>query len=606
MCGIAGYIGKAEIEKAPILRTLELMKNRGPDHQDYVAFRDGDLHVALLHSRLTIIDEDDRSNQPFTIGDSTLIFNGEIYNYIELRDRLKKEAIRFRTESDTEVLLHAYLSWGERCVEEFEGMWSFAIYDRKQRKLLLSRDRFREKPLYVFETPDGIYFGSEVKFIKSLLGFNLTVNMRQVFRYLVNGYKSLYKTEETFFVGIREVPNASNAIIDHDLRLKSYRYWNPVYAPREMSLNDAIEGFRERLLESIKIRLRADVPIAFCLSGGVDSSAIVSIASKLFHYEVATFSIIDHDERYNEYHNIQATLADIQCKHEIIEVPKKQTFERLHRLVAYHDAPLYTITFFVHSLLLEAISKSCYRVAVSGIGADEMISGYHDHFNLHLYEMRTRADYQRYLDDWNAHTRHFVRNPFLKNPELYFNAPDFREHIYLNNDIFSSFLKVGFKEPFTEETYSDSLMRNRMLNELFHEAVPVALHDDDLNSMFYSVENRSPYLDSRLFEFSYSIPSEYLILDGYGKYPLREAVRGILNETVRSDRRKRGFNASINSLIDFKDKKNRDSILSEGKIYDFVDREKIEPLLIKSPMPNSFSKFLFNMINAKIFLELNP
>jgi asparagine synthase (glutamine-hydrolysing) len=143
------------------------------------------------------------------------------------------------------------------------------------------------------------------------------------------------------------------------------------------------------------------------------------------------------------------------------------------------------------------------------------------------------------------------------------------------------------------------------MNELFHEAVPVILHEDDKNSMMYSVENRSPYLDSKLCGFAYSIPVEYLIRDGYGKYILREAVKGILNDKVRLDRRKIGFNASIHSLIDFKRKENRDLLLDGGLVYDYVKKEKVEEVLLMDPMPNSYSKFLFNFINVKIFLEGN-
>ena len=192
------------------------------------------------------------------------------------------------------------------------------------------------------------------------------------------------------------------------------------------------------------------------------------------------------------------------------------------------------------------------------------MTGYYDHFNLYLYEMRFSPDYPRYLEEWRRHLGHIVRNPYLKDPELYLNRPDFRGHIYLDNDEFAAMLKDDFHEEFTEIVYADSLLRSRMMNELFHESIPVILHEDDLNSMLYSIENRSPFLDSKLFEIAYSIPNEYLIRDGYAKYVLREAVKGILNEKVRGDRKKVGFNASFNSLVDLDDRDNRD-YLSTGR-----------------------------------------
>lgn len=606
MCGIAGYIGKRALADAAIQATLVRMQNRGPDDQSFVQIEQGNLHIALLHSRLSIIDLDARANQPFTIGECTIVFNGEIYNYVELRTELEKCGVAFHTASDTEVLLQYYLRYGAECVRYFEGMWSFAIYDRRTGMLLLSRDRFAEKPLYYVQTTDGLYFGSEVKFLKSLSDENFSVNKRQIQRYLVNGYKSLYKTGETFFTDVKELPYATNAVIGGNLLLRNTSYWKPEVRIQPMSLHDAIEGARHHLIESMKIRLRADVPLAFCLSGGVDSAALASIAAKEFNCDVASFSIVDPDERYNEYENIKATVDDIGCKNTIIELSHEASFERLQRLVAYHDAPVYTISYHIHSYLSEAISANGYKVAFSGTSADELFTGYYDHFNLHLHEMRQHPNYSRYKEEWQQHIASIVRNPHLQNPELYADNSNFRGHIYLNNDEFASYLTDDFAEEFIEERFCDSLLRNRMLNEVFYEGTRVILHEDDLNSMCYSVENRSPFLDTRLFDFCYSVPSEHLIRDGYGKYVLREAVKGILNDKVRLDRKKKGFNASISSVFNLQDPVLRDYLLNpEAEIFTVVRRDAIEKLLDMNPIPNSYSKFLFSFMNARIFLELN-
>jgi asparagine synthase (glutamine-hydrolysing) len=605
MCGIAGYIGKREISPEDLDRTLQLMKNRGPDHQKWVRVKEPGRNVYFLHSRLSIIDLDPRSHQPFFRNGVWLAYNGEIYNYREVREELEKDGAVFTTSSDTEVLLEAYLRHGEACVEKFEGMWAFAIYDTRDRKLFLSRDRFAEKPLYFVETPDGFYFGSEVKFLKALSGRSFPVNRKQVLRYLVNGYKALYKQPETYFDGIREIPFATSAVISQEGRLRLDRYWQPVARPQAMTMAEAVEGARHHLVESMRIRLRADVPLAFCLSGGVDSASLVSIAAKEFGYDAATFSIIDSDERYNEFDNIRATIDDLGCKHTLIHLECGDTLKHLRELVAYHDAPVATITYLVHSYLSRAIHEAGYRVAFSGTSADELFTGYYDHFYLHLYEMRGHPDYPKLVADWQEHTGKFVRNPFFKNPELYFQDPGFRGHIYLNNDVYRSYLKVPFEEGFIEEQMDASLLRSRMLNELFYEATPVVLHEDDLNSMKYSVENRSPFLDTRLYEFAYSIPKEHLIRDGYGKYVLREAVKGVLNDRVRLDRRKKGFNASISSILDFDSPQVIEELLSDSPLYDIVDREKVRPLFKSGAHEDSANKFLFNLVNAKIFLEQN-
>jgi asparagine synthase (glutamine-hydrolysing) len=549
---------------------------------------------------------DPRANQPFAIGDYSLIFNGEIYNYVELRRDLIDRGIELHTTSDTEVLLRYYILHGEQCVQYFEGMWAFAIYDAQKSSLFLSRDRFAEKPLYYMESPEGFFFGSEVKFLKALSGKSLSVNEHHVLRYLVNGYKALYKTEETFFTDVRELPYASSMVVGTDGKKRVSSYWKPQSCVRPMTLGDAVDGVRQHLMESVRIRLRSDVPLAFCLSGGVDSAALASIAVKEFNSAITTFSLIDSDERYNERDNMLATINDLGCRHELIDIPQEEGLPRLKKLIEYHDAPVATITYYVHSLLSEAIAKKGYRVAFSGTAADELFTGYYDHFLLHLFEMRKRPDYARYLKEWEEHIRKFVRNPILQNPNLYMKNQQAREHVFDNSAEFRGFARRPFDEAFTETYFCDSLLRNRMMNEIFEEATRVILHEDDLNSMMYSIENRSPYLDSRLFAFAYSIPPEYLIRDGYGKYLLREAMKGILSDKVRLDRQKKGFNASIHSIVDLKSEENIAYLLEEkSPIFNLVSREKVKALMSAEWLPNHQSKFLFSFISAKMFMEMN-
>ena len=216
MCGIAGYFCKAQVGDSRIHKTLNLMRNRGPDNQDFRIFRTSgkERFVGLLHSRLSIIDLDPRSNQPFTIGSHTIVFNGEIYNYLELRDALHKRGIVLNTSSDTEVLLHYFRIYGEKCVDFLEGMWAFAVYDSENETLFLSRDRFAEKPLYYYEDSRGFYFGSEIKFLKCLSGQSFTVNHHHLMRHIAHGYKALYKSDDTYFCGIKELKYAQNLCVN--------------------------------------------------------------------------------------------------------------------------------------------------------------------------------------------------------------------------------------------------------------------------------------------------------------------------------------------------------------------------------------------------------
>jgi asparagine synthase (glutamine-hydrolysing) len=607
MCGIAGYIGKNIHNEMTLNDTLSKMNKRGPDHQEYRSYLHSNTFTYLLHSRLSIIDLASRSDQPYTIGEHVIIFNGEIYNYLELKEKLISKGIFFETSSDTEVLLHYYILYGEECVQYFEGMWAFAIYNTRTGKLFLSRDRFGEKPLYYYKTVHGFYFGSEIKFLRSLSGVHFTPNYRQLQRYLAQGYKSLYKGKDTFYNEICEIGSGENCTItlENDPLIK--KYWRPeVVVNKSMTLYDAIEGTRYHLINSMKIRLRADVPLAFCLSGGVDSASLVSIAAKEFNYNVESFSIIDSDERYNELDNIMATVNDTGCHHTLINLNYENNLGRLKELIAYHDSPVATTTFFVHSMLSEQIKKSAFKVAFSGTSADELFTGYYDHFLLHLHEMKDHPDYEIYLNDWYQHTGKYVRNPILKNPHLYDENPGFREHVFDNAAEFTTYLVDNQIEPFTESMITDSLLRNRMMNELFHEATPVILHEDDLNSMLYSIENRSPFLDTSLLKFAASIPSEHLIKNGFGKYVLRESMKGILNDQVRLDRKKKGFNASINSLFNLQSREIMDYFLDpSAEIFKIIDHSAVSRIFKMNPASNEYSKFIFSFMNAKIFLEQN-
>jgi asparagine synthase (glutamine-hydrolysing) len=350
--------------------------------------------------------------------------------------------------------------------------------------------------------------------------------------------------------------------------------------------------------------MRSDVPLAFCLSGGVDSSSLASIAVKEFNCKIKTFSIIDTDSRYNEISNINTTIKDLGCDSELIELSKENFLENLKDLIKYHDGPVPTITQYIHSLLTSSINKNEYKVAISGTAADEIFTGYYDHFLLHLYSIKESESYQKNLSYWKEHILNFVQNPYFKDPNLYIKNPKFRDHIYDRSKEISQFLCKPYSNNFDEKIFTKNLFSNRRLNELFYENTPLILNEEDLNSMKYSVENRSPFLDKKLVEFAFSIPEDFLIQKGYGKYILRESLKGILNEKVRFDRLKKGFNASINSLIDFEDKEVRNFLLNPSSpIFELVKREKIAKLFINKFIPNYQSKFIFNFISAKIFLD---
>ena len=608
MCGIAGYFGKRSISKESIERTLQNMRQRGPDFSDYYSKSyPNNLFVYLLHSRLSIIDLHPRSNQPLKIGDDIIIFNGEIYNYLELKENLISNKVNLTTNSDTEILLQYYKIYKEKCVDYFEGMWSFAIYNIAKQKLFLSRDRFAEKPLYFFQNANGIFFASEIKYLGSLTNKNFSPNINMLNKFISLGYKSIFKTKDTFFNEVKKLNNAENLLCDNNLKPNVIKYWKPkIKIDNKLSINEAIENTKKLLIDSVRLRMRSDVPLAFCLSGGVDSSGLASIATKELNCKIKTFSIIDSDNRYNEIKNIKSTILSLGCESEIIELSKNNFLENLKDLIQYHDGPVSTITQYVHSLLTNSISKNGYKVAIAGTAADEIFTGYYDHFLLHLYSIKKSKSFQKNLSYWKEHILGLLRNPNFQDPDLYIKNPKFRDHIYDGTKETSKFLLKPFPDNFDEENFTNNLLSNRRLNELFYENTPLILQQEDLNSMKYSIENRSPFLDKKLVEFAFSIPEEHLIQNGFGKYILRESLKGILDDNVRLDREKKGFNASINSLLNFNSKEVINYILNPSSaIFDLVDRLKFEKLLKNEYFPNHMSKFIFYVLSTKIFLDLN-
>lgn len=606
MCGIAGYYGTQELPPERIHDCLRVMGRRGPDHAG--AFHHNPTlgrHAYLLHTRLSIIDLDSRADQPFHCGSQVLVYNGELYNYVEVRQELAAAGDSFTTESDTEVLARLLSRHGWPGLDKGEGMWTFAWYDTRDGSLLLGRDRFGEKPLYLYQDETGWYFGSEVKFIACLLGQRLQVNSAQLYRYLVNGYKSLYKSSDTFFCGVSELPSGSVLRIDTKGQTVAHRYWTPAFAPDDaMSYTDAVCGARAALVRSVKLRLRADVPLAFCMSGGVDSNSLIGIARNVCGYDVHGFTIANTDARYEEQDLIDQAVAELGIRHTSIPVNTREFLPKMRTLVRQHDAPIYTITYYAHWLLMESVAAHGYRIAVSGTAADELFTGYYDHHLAYLYEIRNEPRlHAAARAGWMRQVQPIVRNPFLRNPEAFIENPTLRDHIFLNAEGFARDLLVEWAEPFTEEHYTDSLLRNRMLNELFHESVPVILHEDDLNAMYFSIENRSPFLDRELFEFCYRIPSRYLIREGLAKAVLRDAMSGIAPKRILTNPRKVGFNAPIFSFLDVSDPEVKSALLDRSPIFEHVRRGAIEELLQKPDLPNSESKFLFYFLSSKLFLE---
>jgi len=608
MCGIAGSLGYSPTTEIDYNSVLTSLANRGPDNSSKI-FLDNienkNINLSLFHTRLSIIDLNSRANQPYKSNNCILIFNGEIYNYVELKNHLISKGITFETNSDTEVLLKSYLFFGNSFLEHLEGMWAFAIWDNNKKKLLISRDRFGEKPLFYYFDKNNFFFASETNALRKLVNKNFDINFPKMYDYLGLGYKSLNKDFNSFYKNIFKLPNSSYLEIDLNLNKKKEIFWKPQIKTSSFNKNYQDE-IKEILINGLKKRIRSDVPLAVSLSGGIDSTIIASIIKKKLNCDISSYSIIDEDERYNEAKNINATVNDLEIQNKKIKINNPNNIEKLEELINYHDSPIPTISQFIHSYLCSEIKKDKIKVVFSGVGADEVFTGYYEHFITHLFEMHKIGKFDEYKKSWETHIKPRARNKFYKDEYLFVNDPGFRDHVYHNHVEFNEwFSDKNIKTSSYKETnYTNSLMKNRMLNELFAEIVPAMVQHEDLNAMMNSIENRSPFLDHKLLDKVMSLPEEIFIKNGYNKIILRDLSKNIITDKVRNDRTKKGFNASISSLINLKDKNIKERFLDKSnQSFEIIDRNKIIKYFDSKHIQNQYSKFLFSFINISIFLS---
>ncbi len=608
MCGIAGYIGKKTISTKSINSVMQVMINRGPDFQDYFYKKYERINICMIHSRLSIIDLNDRSNQPMIYRNKVIIFNGEIYNYVELKKILENKNYKFKTNSDTEVLIKLYDYFGDDFYKYLEGMWSFAIFSLKEKKLILSRDRFGEKPLYYLKTAHGIYFGSETRFIENLINFKQEINRNKVLDYLSYGYNSVFLDNKTFKKNILSINPSTYTIIDHNLEIKSKKYWKikKIKQTKENE-NEILEKLSNLLQDALKIRLRSDVKNIFCLSGGIDSGSLVSISAKIFNISVDTFSIIDSkSKKYNEQRLIEFTLNDTKANKNYLHTEKINLFDNLDKIVEYYNSPILTVNYFLHSLMQKKISEMGYKVVLSGNGADEIYSGYYDHYLYHLSDLKnyfSNKEFKKNFELWKKYITPMIRNEDYKNFNKYFKKnkkitllKDYDHIIKKNRDLYSKEVRIF-----------DSELKNKLLSQIPERLYPI-LYMDDLNSMMNSIENRTPFLDKNLAEYLFSIPTNLFIQNGYSKYLLRKSMENILNDKIRNMRRKYGFNASISSFNDINKKKYTEYIFDHiNKLRDYVKPNELQNFL-KNLEFNNLSdrenKFLFRLVSACSFVKL--
>jgi asparagine synthase (glutamine-hydrolysing) len=543
MCGISGIIHHdgAPVGEEQLHAMMRAMKHRGPD--DEGLFAEDNLGLGFV--RLSILDLSAAGHQPMLSADGryVLIFNGEIFNYIELREELKAKGHHFHTQTDSEVLLAAWQEWGEDMLHRFNGMWSFVIYDRKEKSLFGARDRYGIKPFFYCQDGARFIFASEPPSILAVLGRKPTPDPDTLFGYLA--FNRTDQNEHTFFKEIKKLNHGHCFRIDlksGDRSFRPHRWYD-----LRNRLNGSVSGpeeYRDLFASSVQLRLRSDVPVGVCLSGGLDSSSIVSLLHGDFGLkELNTFSAV-YGKGRNGDESAFIDLYQDRLKNMYYTYPdEKALMADLEDLTRAQLEPVPSTSTYAQYRVMK-LAKEHVTVTLDGQGADEALAGYHYFFGFHFKNLLRQGRAGRLASEmghyWSKHRSlyGFKSLAFFLLPSFLRTRVRVMEKGYLHPDFYKAQSAGG--GDIAGELYGSNSLQEALINH-FEYKLEHLLKWEDRNSMWFSIEARVPFLDYRLVERTLPLRDDLIIRDGMTKYVLREAMKGTLPEPIRTRRDKVGF-----------------------------------------------------------------
>ena len=612
MCGI---YGKIESSKA-VSRDIFPVSHRGPDFFDTKEFIVGDRRLTLAHWRLAIIDLKNESNQPFESADtgSWIVFNGEIYNYRELRALISGN---FKTKSDTEVLLAAYNKWGVECLKYLRGMFSFIIFDQSKNQLFVARDRFGIKPLYFRYSETSLEFASE---IKQLLVMNPKINLPRARDYLFFGSQD--NTDETLFQGIRQIRGGQYMLVDCKTPTKpSLRTWyrlqeSPGY---EGSYEDAQEEFREKFFQSLSLHLQADVPLGFSLSGGLDSTSILCSSALVSDFSDnqplsfnATFDFVGLNE------SPFATLSAEKAKsHLSFVTPKPQLLEKIANLTFYHDEPIPNASILAQDAVYRAASAAGIKVMLVGQGGDEILGGYEDFaypYISHLLRQgslpaawKESLSFQRVagFSFLNAFKRFLFNNAPIRAYSFLYQSFLISKNIWADPNLLLQ--EASFPHPWRDfaQEFPSGTFRNQSESMIQNSSLPKLLHWEDRTSMAHSIESRVPFLDHKLVEFCLSLPSSFKCQGGVTKRILRSSLCDLLPAPIVGCLQKTGFGAPEEEWLRSNGQALRDECIAGARLLPHILSLRGVELLINNFLSGgSYDPVIWRIFTFSIWVRV--
>jgi asparagine synthase (glutamine-hydrolysing) len=556
MCGIIGFsgVGETVCESSQLERGVLALAHRGPDAEGIVGWdAGGRCHrgrtadrryvVGLGHRRLAILDLSAAGTQPMTCPQGNwLVFNGEIYNYLEIRAELETLGHRFVSGSDTEVILAAYAQWGTDCVQRFNGMWAFALYDVARKGLFWSRDRLGVKPFFYSHGPKAAYFASEVPALYCLLRKPPVINRTELARYLVLGMSD--EGEDTFYKDVQELPPGHSAWLDRETgSLNRWQYWSlPQEPDLELTDEEAVDRFSDLLQDSVRLRLRSDVPLAITLSGGTDSSAVALAASRAGATGIVTITSTfpDHPE-IDESAYAREVAKTCRFESILVEPDVGRLVEEEPDLTRHQAAPYASLSLYVHWALIKRIKELGIPVVLCGQGGDELFLGYERYYVMHCLSQSPnlfRMSYSAFQASVHSKLGVMRTAAYL----AYFGNRHLRRRrlFHRARPVYNAALLDATPEL---PRYMGTSLRHLQANEIAGEQLRHLLRYDDRTTAAHGMETRLPFLDYRLVEFAYRLPWRFKIRQGWTKYLIRLYIErhGLPNIAWR--KRKLGFDA---------------------------------------------------------------